>query len=102
MSRIDDAWKRMSGLAAEPRAPSVLERFALEKAPKYEESEKAPWLDEGKVSNFVEGKVSNFVLAGPRPVEAKPSAFPERPVSPPSGPDVTEQSEPDVDSEKLI
>jgi uncharacterized protein involved in exopolysaccharide biosynthesis len=94
MSRIDDAWKRMTGVAAEPRTPSVLERFALEKTPRFEESETVPWFDEGKVSNFV--------LAGPRPVEGKPVAFPEPPVSPPAGPDAPDQAEPDIDREKLI
>jgi hypothetical protein len=97
MSRIDEAWKRMTGAAAEPHAPSVLERFAVEKAPRLDES-----------------KVSNFVSPGPRPVEGRPPAPRQAPAVPVFAPDqamaasAPGQDEPNqegpstVDSEKLI
>src|ERR1043166_8407779 len=68
MSRIDDALKRMTGGAAEPRVPSMLDRFASEgKAVKIEKLEEPK-----KGLKSEEGKVANFVPPGPHPVEARP------------------------------
>src|SRR5258708_12965424 len=64
MSRINEAWKRTTGAAAEPHPPQILERFPLEKPPRLDES-----------------KVSSFVTAGPLHVEGSPSASQSAPLS---------------------
>jgi uncharacterized protein involved in exopolysaccharide biosynthesis len=79
MSRIEDALRRISGKTVEPRTPSMLERYALEKGPKPEDRP-----DERRVSNFVPagalpaaGSVASPtppVAAIPAPDEAEPGA----------------------------
>jgi uncharacterized protein involved in exopolysaccharide biosynthesis len=97
MSRIDEAWKRMTGAAAEPHASSILEKFALEKAPRLDER-----------------NVSDFVSPGPRPVEARPPSSRQAPAVPtfatdqPMAASAPGQDEPNLegpataDSERLI
>jgi hypothetical protein len=97
MSRIDEAWKRMTGAKAEPHASSILEQYALEKAPRPDERH-----------------VSDFVSPGPRPVEGRPLTSRQAPTVPAFTPDQTMaasaqgQDEPNLegpstaDSEKLI
>jgi hypothetical protein len=102
MSRIDEALKRITGAAAEPRLSSILDRFSPEKASKLEDT-----------------RVSNSVIAGPQPVEARPSASqrasessprrapessPQRaPESPVEAPPTADRNiEPKTDTEKLV
>lgn len=61
MSRIDEAWKRLTGATSETH-PSSLEQYTVEKAPRLDES-----------------NVSTFVSAGPRPVEGRPPASRQAP-----------------------
>jgi hypothetical protein len=60
----------MTGAAAEPHASSILEKFALEKAPRLDDR-----------------NVSDFVSPGPRPVEGRPQASRQAPAVPAFAPD---------------
>jgi hypothetical protein len=86
MSRINEAWNRLTGAASEPHAPSVLERFGLEKAPRPDD-----------------GKVSNFVAAGPRTVEGNPRSIEGGPSGlPPAPASVRDQAAPHVESQPNV
>src|ERR1700730_5637099 len=91
MSRIDDALKRITGAAAEPRPVSGLERYAPE--PGYQP-------EDGTIGAFA---------AGPFPVEARPSVSQKIPaptlqaIAPaPSEQDAGTEAHADADPERLV
>jgi uncharacterized protein involved in exopolysaccharide biosynthesis len=86
MSRIDEALKRISGKAVEPRAPSNLERYALEKGSKAEET--------AQVS-----RVSNFVPVGVHAAQGKIPAAPQISIPPVS---MSDEPEPSAETENLV
>jgi uncharacterized protein involved in exopolysaccharide biosynthesis len=90
MSRIDDALKRISGKLSEPRAPSMLERYALEKGRRPE-----PLPDDSTVSNSA--AAGSPASAAGEAVVADRHTSPASPPSVPSSPEA--QS---ADNESLI
>jgi uncharacterized protein involved in exopolysaccharide biosynthesis len=96
MSRIDDALKRLAGVAeSESRTPSMLERYAAEAKPRVEETKKP--------ARTEEHKIANFVAAGPRAVDGK-APTPKPPAAPPvsARPEPRVEADANVDTEPLI
>jgi uncharacterized protein involved in exopolysaccharide biosynthesis len=101
MSRIDEALKRLAGVATpEPRVGSTLERYA---------PEDKPAVDTRHARTDDHHRIANFVAAGPRPLEGraappKPHATPP-PVAhleTPSDADSSGESEPLINVRQLF
>jgi uncharacterized protein involved in exopolysaccharide biosynthesis len=91
MSRIDDALKRITGAAAEPRPVSGLERYAPE--PGYQS-------EEGKIGAFAAGP---FLLEGRPSVSQKIQAPPLPPIVPASSEqDTAVEPHAEADPERLV